>query len=676
MTALSPCRIGKCEIRNRFVMTAANLGWCTDGFVTDRVVAFYRERARGEAGLLIAGAAGVDPKRVNTAGMMQIYDDKFIEPMRSLTDAVHEEGGKIFLQLMHAGAYARSDEHAGVKAVAPSAYRCRFSGEETEALTTAQIKEIIADFQAAALRAKKAGLDGVELIGSAGYLIAEFLSQATNHRTDAYGGSIENRARFLLEIIAAVREAVGEDFPVIVRLSGTDFVEGGNGPEEFLTIGRLIAEKVDAIDVTGGWHESGVPQITSNVPQGMYLYLAKALKESVTCPVIGCNRLDAQTAAAAVDAGYMDMAGMLRAWIAEPHLAKKYRERREGEIRPCLACNQGCLDLVFSGKEVRCAVNPLVGREGLCEPIPSKKEPEKILVLGAGIAGMVFALLAAKENEVVIWERDFEPGGQARAIEKLPNRAAVGDYAAYLYRQCLLKKIPICWNREVSDEEVHALLEEKTFDYIVDARGAVQAPLSYPVSEGAKIWEASDFMRRGKPFAQNARHIVILGGSYKAVQAAFFGKAAQKSGQEKRDFLAHYDAESLAFANNMMGWDERSVTILTSDKRAGSGFGKSTRFVMLREIKEKGITVKKEAEIRKIAEDRILYLEGGSERYIPADLVIDARGYQARSKAPPQSEDTAKKILTIGDARRPGRISEAVEDAFRAAITLKEGNDV
>lgn len=235
----------------------------------------------------------------------------------------------------------------GIPAVAPSSYYCNFTKETANELSVKEISDIVTYFKEAAIRAKAAGFDGIELIGSAGYLIAEFLSKATNHREDDYGGDLRGRTKFLLEIIGAVREAVGESYPVIVRLSGSDFISNGNSFGELIEIGKLIEEKVDAINVTGGWHESGVPQITSNVPRGMYLYLAKAMRDTVTIPVIGCNRLGAKEAAEAVEKGYCDMAGILRGLIADPYLVKKWSEGNSGAIRPCLACNQGCLALFF-----------------------------------------------------------------------------------------------------------------------------------------------------------------------------------------------------------------------------------------------------------------------------------------------------------------------------------------
>lgn len=718
--ALTPCMIGSCKVKNRFVMTAANLGWCENGFVTEKVVDFYRERARGQVGLIIAGAAGVDPVRVNQTGMMQIYDDRFIAPMKKLTKAVHQEGGKIFLQLMHAGAYARQDEHRGQKAVAPSEYVCNFTREKTEALTAEEIRRIISYFRDGALRAKAAGFDGVELIGSAGYLIAEFLSKAVNHRTDAYGRGLVGRTRFLQEILDAVREAVGEEYPIMVRLSGADFIPGGNGPEDAAAIAGLIEKKADAINITGGWHESQVPQITYNVPDGMYLYLARTVKETVSIPVVGCNRLSAAKAAQAIENGSADMAGILRGLIADPYLVKKYQEEREDAIRPCLSCNQECLDAIFSGGGIGCAVNPAVGREGELSCF-GEAAPRRLLVIGAGISGMVFSILAAQQGyEVTVWEKSSRYGGAGNAVAAIPNREAVQQYMDYLFRKCIRAGVKFCWHKEAMAEDLQEILAEGTrwekgragkpdmendagekpdkgFDKVIFASGAGWGPQVYEQSEDAKVYAAEECIRIvRREGVLPGRNIVVIGSGYKAVQTAQFCAAAVKTGDKEQQFLERFAPEQVSFANNIMRWGKPTVTLLAPGGKAGGGFGKSTRWMMLKEIKEMGVKVETRAEVKQILAGRVIYAQAGEEKTAPADMIVMAQGWKpgilpgggpGEKKRSPQPGQLSgreeaipasftKKVIVIGDAKKPGRISEAVNDAFHAAMTLKEGNDV
>lgn len=667
---LLPCMIGTCQIKNRFVMTAANLGWCKNGFITAKIVDFYRERARGGVGLMIVGAAGVDPVRVNQTGMMQIYDDRFIDDLRKLTKAVHQEEGKIFLQLMHAGAYARKEEHQGIAAVAPSEYVCPFTEERANGLTTNEIAEIIEYFKEGAIRAKKAGFDGVELIGSAGYLIAEFLSKAVNKRNDVYGGGIENRTKFLLEILDAIRLAVGNDYPVIVRLSGSDFISDGNGPEEAAAVARLIETKADAINVTGGWHESQVPQITYHVPNGMFLYLAKNIKDAVSIPVIGCNRLDVNTATFAVEKNWMDMAGILRGFIADPYLVKKYEKGEEKVIRPCLSCNQECLDAIFSGGGIGCVVNPWVGHEGaLSYLVKRKAQNGKILVAGAGISGMVFSIVAAKRGySVHIWEKTSHYGGAANLVAALPNRELVQSYINYLFEQCIQVGVHFCWRREATEDTVKRALKEGV-KKVIFATGSKWEPPNWKMDADATIYSAEECIEIGKQRGVlPGRKIVIIGSNYKAVQTAQFCAQMIKEGEREEYFLERYDPEQIRVVNNIMKWETPMVTLLAPGGKVGGGFGKSTRWMMLKEIKRMGVQMETKVEVKHIKKGQVIYVQDGEEKKIFADMIVVASGWK--------QGDFTETNNSIGDARKPGRISEAVKDAFYAAITLKEGNDV
>lgn len=670
--ALSPCWIGRCKVNNRFVMTAANLGWCRQGFVTKRVVDFYEERARGGVGLIIAGAAGVDPLRINQTGMMQIYDDKFIEPMRQLTDSVHKAGSKIFLQLMHAGGYARQKEHQGLKAVAPSSGICSFTGEETQALSETEIRQIIEYFQEASVRAKKAGFDGVELIGSAGYLIAEFLSKATNHRKDDYGGSFAGRIRFLKEIIWAVKEATGKEYPLMVRLSGADFIAGGNQPEDTVKIAQEISKIIDALDITGGWHESSIPQITYQVPRGMYLYLAKAVKNMVSIPVIGCNRMDESKAEHAISHGYVDMAGMLRPLIAEPRLVEKFAN--DESICPCLSCNQECLDAIFSGKGISCVVNPLVGRKKYnADTKETINRENPVLIVGAGISGMTSALLLAEKGfSVTVWEKNLFFGGTSRAVAKLPGRQEVEKYIEYLFQKCVKAGVVFQWNKNAEDQEIRNLLEKKSFGKVIWANGAEWKP-QYKICGKPCIYHPAEYILENREVEEN---IVIIGSNYKAVQTADYCIMKKERMDAEKKFLMRYAPEQLKFAESIMDWGKSTVTLVSQEKKIGGGLGKSTRWLMLKEIKEKGVIMETETTVKEIRDNQIICDKEGREIEIPADVVIIAEGWKSRKVNYSSEENFTGKMETIGDARRPGRIAEAIKDAFCVAGILKEVNDV
>ena len=395
------------EIKNRVVMTAANLAYASEkGLVTEKIVDFYRERARGGTGLLVAGAIGVDPERVNTAGTMQLSSDECIPGMRELTGAVHEEDGKIFAQLWHPGAYALPSQFGGACPVAPSSYYCSFSRCKTEALSIAEIQSVIQYFADASGRAKTAGFDGLEIMASAGYLISQFLSPLTNMRNDSYGGSLSGRMTFLREIIQAVRAEAGPDLPVMVRLSGNDFMAGGNNNDDCIRIAQECElYGADALDITGGWHESRIPQLTEDVPQGAFAYLAARVKRNVSIPVVACNRMNEAIGEQLLEEGSADYIGFCRQLIADPEYTRKIRENTES-IKRCTACNRGCLDRIFKGKPLECVLRhapDISGHDISCNAETehgSSARGKNIIVCGGSTSGVRTAIRLAEEGTI------------------------------------------------------------------------------------------------------------------------------------------------------------------------------------------------------------------------------------------------------------------------------------
>ncbi|MDH4209583.1 MAG: NADH:flavin oxidoreductase, partial [Anaerolineae bacterium] len=358
-----PVNIGSLELANRIVMPALHLVYTPDGLVTDRLVDFYQERAAGGVGLIIVGGCPVD-EYGGAPSMIGIRDDTFIPGLARLVEAVHREGTAIAAQLYHAGRYSLSKE-IGRQALAPSALPSLLTRETPREMSGEDIARTVTSFVAAARRAREAGFDAVEISSSAGYLLSQFLSPLTNQRSDRYGGDFESRMRFPLEVVQAVRNYLGPGYPVIVRIAGNDFVQGGNAnPEAALFARRLEQVGVDAIDVTGGWHETAVPQITMGVPRGAFSYLARGVMEAVNIPVITSNRYsDPLLADRMLRSGVADLVAMGRPLIADAQLPNKARQGRLAEIQTCVACNQGCFDSIFLGRPVTCLVNPRAGEE-------------------------------------------------------------------------------------------------------------------------------------------------------------------------------------------------------------------------------------------------------------------------------------------------------------------------
>ena len=392
---LDPIDIGPITVPNRIVMPAMHLNFTMGGEVTDQLIDFYRARAEGGAGLIIIGGCAID-----TVGgfffLIGMHEDRFVPGLKRFVDEVSKDNDvRLCAQLYQAGRYAFS-AFTQQQPIAPSPLGSAYNKETPREMTKEDIATVQQSFVDAARRAKEAGFHAVEILGSAGYLISQFISPASNKRTDEYGGSLENRARFGVEIVRRVKAEVGEDMAVLIRVAGNDFVPGGHANAESAQAARLFQEAgVDAINVTGGWHESRVPQITMGVPEGAYTYLAAGIRANVDVPVISSNRLgDPLLAAQVLANGHADLIAMGRPLIADPDLPNKVAQGQVDAIRPCIACNQGCFDHVFQGTPAECMLNPQAGHES-DRVLEAASAPKKIVVVGAGPGGAEAARVAA-----------------------------------------------------------------------------------------------------------------------------------------------------------------------------------------------------------------------------------------------------------------------------------------
>ncbi|MHB8076467.1 oxidoreductase [Desulfosporosinus fructosivorans] len=663
----SPAQIGSLQLRNRLVMTPIHLGYSPKGEVNDQLIEFYRARARGGVGLIIVGGCGID-RIGNAFGMTQLDDDRFIPGLRRLVDAVHEEGAKIVPQLYQAGRYAHS-ALTGQPSVAPSPIASRLTGQTPEELTEGKIVEIIASFVSAAKRSQAAGFDGVEILASAGYLISQFLSPVTNQRTDRYGGDLEARMTFGLEVVEAVREAVGPDYPIIVRVAGNDFVPGSHTNTESRAFCQALEKAgVNAINVTGGWHETPVPQLTMNVPPGAYTYLASGIKQVVSIPVIACNRINTPDLAEEIlEEGKADFIGMARPLLADPELPNKAMNGHSELIRQCIGCNQGCLDYVFRLKPTSCLVNAEAGREAELASSGPTKESQRILVIGAGPAGMEFARVAtARGHQVTIWEESEQSGGQLKLAASPPGRQDFLNLGTYLANACLELGVTIEYNVKATSEKVLSAVQEN-FTRVVIATGARPISPPIPIEAGVETLQAWDvLLGRGKI----GKNVIVVGGGAVGVDTALLLAECGTLDNDTLRFLMLQHAETDKELYRLLTQGSKRITVLEMDKGIGRDIGPSTRWSMLADLKRYKVNCHDQTKVLEVRADGVLVENDGTQKVIPADTVILAVGSRSNNELYLALQGKIESLSIIGDAAKPRKVLDAIHEAYAEAIRV------
>jgi 2,4-dienoyl-CoA reductase (NADPH2) len=647
-------------------MTAMHLNYTPNGEVTDQFVNFYAARARGGTGLIIIGGAAIDEQASGLDLFLSIMDDRYIPGLARLTDVIHKEASKIAVQLYMAGAYSYCGLQ-GLPIPAPSECTSLFTRQKTTPMTLEDIERVQQDFVAAALRAKKAGFDAVEVLASAGYLICQFLSPKTNKRDDEYGGPLENRMRFGLETIRRVRAEIGTDMALIVRVAGNDFVPGSHTNKES-RIFAMAAQKAgaDCINVTGGWHESRVPQITFDLPQAGYAYLARGIKENVDVPVISCNRInDPFVAEEVLKEGIADLVGVARGLIADPEFVKKAREGRSEEIRRCVACNQRCFDHVFQALPVGCVVNPRAGKEVQTELEPAK-EPKKILVAGAGPAGCELSVTAAlRGHKVILCDKEDHIGGQVHWAASATGKHDF-DYLFDYFKVVLPKYgVELRTGVEVTAE----LVQKEKPDVVVVATGA--APFKPPISavEAPNVYQAWDVLKGNAPTGAD---VVVVGGGSVGLETALSLASKGTISPEQLYFLALHDAESPEVLRELMVKGVKKVTVIEMLTRMAQDVGPSTRWVLLKELGMREVNLITGAKMKDIQPGKVVYTDPqGNDVTIPADSVILAMGSRPENSLAKALEAAGvKNVRVIGDANKVGRMGNAIDDGFSLGCEL------
>lgn len=667
----SPVKIRDLELKNRVVMSALNHIYTPEGYATDRFNEYYWRRAEGGVGLIIVGGCRFE-EYGGTYSMISLADDRFIPGFREFTDGVHERGGKVGVQLFHAGRYAHPSANEGRQPLAPSPVYSGYSRATPREMTKEEIAEVKKGYAAAAVRAKKAGFDMVEILGSAGYLICQFLSPFTNERTDEYGGSWENRVRFAVELVSEMREAVG-DYPIGMRIAGHDLVPGSNTDEDAVRFAvEMEKAGVDVLNVTGGWHESKVPQITGDLPRGGFDFIAAEIKDAVSIPVICGNRMgDPMVAERTIATECADLVSLARPHIADPDWCVKAESGNERLIRRCMACNQGCLANAFFDKPIECLVNAEAGREYLVKDLPAAGEKKKILVIGGGPAGCEFALRAAgRGHDVTIWEKAERPGGQLALAAVPPGKAEFLSLTAYYEAALESAGVSIVYGKEASADDVRT--EGADITVVAAGRGeAKKIPLDTDGS--AEVVSAYDVLAGETVCGRNV--LVIGGGSVGCETAQFLAHDGSLSEDQVYHMLEFgYIAPERVI--DMMNSSRRNISIVDIVK-IGSGFKLGTGWPVIGDMKRLGVKSIPFGSVVRIR-DGAAVIEAKAAKdsdelktvEVPVDTVVMAVGALPADGLFEELAAGGAEVYNIGDSSGIGDVKAAIAGACALAEKL------
>ena len=650
-------------LRSRVLMGSMHVGLeeAPNGF--HRMAVFYAERARGEVGLIVTG--GIAPNEQGRPAKVGavLTNDEQADEHRLITEAVHREGGRIAMQILHFGRYAHHDQ-----LVAPSALKAPINQRVPQALTDEAIEQTIEDFVRCAALAQHAGYDGVEIMGSEGYLINEFIVLRTNQRTDRWGGSYANRIRFPVEIVRRIRQRVGRKFILIYRLSMLDLVEGGSTLDEVVALAQAIEAAGATIINTGiGWHEARVPTIATRVPRGAYAWVTKRLMGRVGIPLVATNRINTPELAEGLLAeGYCDMVSMARPLLADPLFVRKARQGRADEINTCIGCNQACLDHTFAGRITSCLVNPKACHETelVDEPVQSAK---KIAVVGAGPAGLSFAIAAAaRGHRVTMFEAAAEIGGQFNVAKRVPGKAEFNETLRYFRRQLELTGVEVHLNTRVEAGD----LAGGGYDEIVLATGIVPRRPAIAGLDHPKAVGYLDVLRDRRQLGDRVAIIGAGGIGFDVAEYLTHRAAADEAVAFNAEWGIdgeYHHAGGLVAARPALA--TRQVHLLQrKNAKVGDQLGKTTGWIHRSALKARGVAMSSSASYERIDDDGLHLTIDGVATTLDVDHVVICTGQDPMRELYDELTERGHAVHLIGGAREAAEL-----DAKRA---IRQGTEL
>jgi len=631
----TPLKIGSFTVRNRIVSTAHLTGFAENGLPSERHLNYWVSKAKGGIGLIVTEDQAVHPSAATDPFVIQAYRDECIDPFRHITGAVHEHGAKIVAQLWHPGSIFYGAREGSLPLWSCSALPGSFHVETSHAVELEEIGELVQSFGEAARRMREAGLDGVEIMGTHGFLIEQFMSPRTNHRQDEYGGSEENRIRFVREVIDTVRAAVGSDFTLGLRISGDQYQDGGLGLEDMKRIVPQLtgSGKVDYLSVTVG--AGGAPIPPMYLPPGAFVYLAAGIKEVAGVPVFCVGRVNDPVAAERILANNQaDMVGMTRANLCDPELPNKAREGRLDEIRYCIGCNEGCWGRIYQTLPITCAINPSAGREKEMEIVPAPVK-KKVMVIGGGIAGMEAARVAALRGHTVsLYEREQVLGGQLQIAAKAPGRQDMAEPVRYYETQFRILGVNVNLGSPVDESTVLA----NNPDAVIVATGGLPARPTFPGADQANVVTARDVL---SGTGEAGRKVVVL---------------ATDRGMESlttAEFLAERGSQ---------------VEVLVPEAYMGFPTEPITLTLALMRLEAKGVVVTPAVDIRSVQGSTVTVSSayGRQQRIIEGvDTVVVARGSVADAGLYRALKGKVRELYSAGQCVAPRKMLDSTLDGLR-----------
>ena len=663
-----PLDLGFTSIKNRVLMGSMHTGLEETKGGYEKMAAYFGERAKGGVGLIVTG--GIAP---NKAGMVAPFSStmsskKSAEKHKVITEAVHKYNGKICMQILHTGRYAFHPF-----AVAPSPLKAPISPFKPWEMSKKRIEKTIDDFAKAARLAQHANYDGVEIMGSEGYLINQFIAAKTNKRTDEWGGVYENRIKFPLEIVRRIRQAVGKEFIIIFRLSMLDLVPGGSSWEEVVLLAKELEKSgVNIINTGIGWHESRIPTIATMVPRAAFTWVTRKMKDEVNIPLITTNRINRpETAEQILENGDADMISMARPFLADPEFVNKAAQGREDEINTCIACNQACLDHIFARKTASCLVNPRACHETELNYLPAGKV-KNIAVVGAGPAGLSAAtILAQRGHKVTLFETASEIGGQFNIAKEIPGKEEFHETLRYYNNQIKKTRIELKLNTKANTDDL------KKFDEVIIATG-VQARM--PQIEGIdhpKVLNYIEVLKDKKPVGKK---VAIIGAGGIGFDVAEYLTHSPKKETPLKSFLKEWGIDE---NNEVRGGIEgikpeiepspREITMMQRKKsKIGASLGKTTGWVHRLSLKSKKVRMLNAVQYNKIDDKGLHITRNGKDELIEADNIVICAGQYSVNELYEPLKTQGVNVHIIGGAFEAGELDakRAIEQGSKLAAEL------